>query len=219
MSSPESHPRHGSFRARKDPACRVFASTGGYAAGVKLAVGDIVVYGTHGIGRVAAREEQLVLGATREVVVVVELADGLTVTLPLGRAREQLRPLASEADVHRVQKTLREDRILSVGPWLSRRRETLAKLTGSDPVELAEIVGDGAQRERTQRANGNKPQLSSGEREIFVKAWKLLSGEIARARGLGQAEADGWIDEQLTRAGYPVSISFPHAGARPTATP
>jgi RNA polymerase-interacting CarD/CdnL/TRCF family regulator len=165
---------------------------------VKLAVGDVVVYGTHGIGRVAAREEQVLLGATREVV-VLELAEGLTVTLPLGRAREHLRPLATEADMHRVQKTLREDRVLSEDPWLSRRRATLAKLTGGDPVELAEIVGDGAQRERSRAAKGNPPQLSSGEREIFVKAWKLLSGEIARARGLPQAEADGWIDEQLTR--------------------
>jgi len=165
---------------------------------VKLAVGDVVVYGTHGIGRVAALKEQVGLGATREVV-VLELADGLTVTLPLERAREQLRPLVSEADMDRVQETLREDRVLSVDPWLSRRRETLAKLTGGDPVELAEIVGDGAQRERTRRAKGSKPQLSSGEREIFVKAWQLLSGEIARARGLQQAEADGWLDEQLSR--------------------
>jgi RNA polymerase-interacting CarD/CdnL/TRCF family regulator len=107
--------------------------------------------------------------------------------------------LASEADMDRVQEALRVDRVLSGDPWLSRRRETLAKLTGGDPVQLAEIVGEGAQRERALRAKGNKPQLSSGEREIFVKAWKLLSDEIARARGIQEAAADGWIDEQLTR--------------------
>lgn len=165
---------------------------------MKLAVGDVVVYGTHGIGRIAAREQKVVLGATQEVI-VLELADGLTVTLPLARAQEQLRPLASEADMDRVRKTLREDRVLSNDPWLSRRRDTLAKLTGGDPVELAEIVGDGAQRERARRAKGDKPQLSTGEREIFVKARNLLAGEIARARGIQQAEADGWIDDQLAR--------------------
>ena len=42
---------------------------------MKLAVGDVVVYGNHGIGRIAARREQAVLGATREVV-VIELEDG-----------------------------------------------------------------------------------------------------------------------------------------------
>jgi CarD family transcriptional regulator len=165
---------------------------------VRLAVGDVVVYGTHGIGRIAAREQQVVLGAAQDVV-VLELEDGLMITLPLGRAKEQLRPLATEADMHRVQEALREDRALSSDPWLSRRRETLAKLTGGDPVELAEIVGDGAQRERVRRAKGDNARLSTGEREIFVKARNLLSGEIARTRGIQQAEADGWIDDQLAR--------------------
>ena len=173
-------------------------SRGEYAVRVKLAVGDIAVYGGYGIGRVVAREQGVVLGTSREVV-VLELADGLVVTLPLDRAREQLRPLASKADLSRIRETLRHDRVLAGDPWLSRRRETLAKLTRGDPVLLAEIVGDGSQRERTLRASGTKPQLSSGEREVFVKAWKLLSGEIAVARGIEQSEADGWIDEQLAR--------------------
>ena len=166
--------------------------------GVKLAVGDLVVYGTHGIGRIAARKEQAVLGTAREVV-VVELEDGLTATLPLERAREQLRPLASEADVRHVRKELRADRDLNIGPWLSRRQAALDKLTSADPVKLAEIVSEGAQRERMRLASGSKPQLSAGEREIFVKARKLLSVEIAQALGMQPAAADGWIDEQLAR--------------------
>ena len=115
--------------------------------GVKFDVGDLVVYGTHGIGRIAAREERAVLGAAREVV-VIELEDGLTVTLPLERAREQLRALASEADVRHVRKELRADRDLSLSPWLSRRQAALDKLSSADPVNLAEIVSEGAQRER-----------------------------------------------------------------------
>ena len=35
---------------------------------MKLAVGDLVVYGNHGIGRVAARRPQETLGETQEVV-------------------------------------------------------------------------------------------------------------------------------------------------------
>ncbi len=173
---------------------------GGYPVRMKFAVGDVVVYGTHGIGRVAACEEHVVLGASREVV-VVELEDGLTVTLPLERAQDHLRPLASKAEMQRVRETLREDRVLSVDPWLSRRKDALAKLTGGDPVQLAEIVGEGAQRQRIRRAKGNNPQLSTGEREIVVKARKLLSGEIALALGIQPDAAEGWLDEQLTRPG------------------
>jgi CarD family transcriptional regulator, regulator of rRNA transcription len=168
--------------------------------GVRLTVGDVVVYGTHGTGRVVARKKMAVAGVTQEVV-VLEVGDGLTVTLPVERALQQLRELASEDDLDRVQRALREDRDLSVDPWLSRRTEALAKLTGGDLVELAEIVSDGAQRERKLKSTGRGTKLSSGEREIFVKARHLLSGEIARVRGLEEAEADGWIDDQLRRAG------------------
>jgi len=170
-----------------------------YPFGVKFAVGDLVVYGTHGIGRITAREERLVSGAPREVI-VIELEDGLTATLPVDRANEQLRALASEADLRRVRQALRDDRELSFDPWLSRRRATMEKLTGGDPVELAEIVSEGAQRERMRQAKGAKQQLSSGEREIFQKARRLLSGEIALARDIQQTTADGWIDEQLMRS-------------------
>jgi RNA polymerase-interacting CarD/CdnL/TRCF family regulator len=178
----------------------VIAASGGYSEMVKLAVGDVVVYGMYGIGQVAAREKRTVLGVSGDVV-VLELADELTVTLPLERARTQLRPLAGEEEIRRVQETLREDRALSVDPWLARRRDMVSKLSGGELVELAEIVGDGVHRTRTPRANGSKPQLSSEEKELFQKARKLLSAEISRARGLCQADADSWIDEQLAVAG------------------
>jgi CarD family transcriptional regulator len=165
---------------------------------VKLAVGDVVVYGTHGVGRIAAREEQVVFGAAAEVV-VVELEDGLRVTLPLARAQEHLRPLATEAQVREIRDALRGDAALSAGPWLSRRRETVEKLTEASPVQLAEIVSEGAQRQRLRLAKGEKPQLSTGEKEIFTRARKLLADEIALALDLQPAAAEGWIDEQLTR--------------------
>ena len=65
----------------------------------------MVVYASHGAGHVAARERRVVLGKRQEVIVLA-LAGGLSVELPMERARELLRPLASEADMSRVQKTL-----------------------------------------------------------------------------------------------------------------
>ena len=164
---------------------------------VRLAVGDRVVYASHGAGHVAAREERVVLGQRQEVVVLA-LAGGLAVELPLERAHELLRPLASEADMSRVGKTLGADQAVNSDPWLKRRRDSQAKLTGGDPIELAEIIRDSAHRESTLRA---KSQLSPGERDLFMKARQLLSTEIALARGVEPAEASAWIDEQITRTG------------------
>jgi CarD family transcriptional regulator len=173
---------------------------GRYFDGVRLAVGDVVVYASHGAGRVAARGTTVVLGVEQEIV-VLELADGLSVTLPMQRAREQLRPLVSEEDVRRVQETLREDGPVSGDVWLTRLKQGQAKLRGGDPLELAEVVRDSARRERMLSGKGNKSRLSSGEKALYVKARQLLSGEIGLARGLEPAEADAWIDQQLTPMG------------------
>jgi len=157
----------------------------------------MVVYASHGAGHVAARERRVVLGKWQEVIVLA-LAGGLSVELPMERAHELLRPLASEADMSRVQKTLGADPAVGRVPWLKRRRESQAKLSGGDPIELAEIIRDSAHREWALRT---KSQLSPGERDLFVKARLLLSNEIALARGVEPAEANAWIDEQLTRTG------------------
>jgi RNA polymerase-interacting CarD/CdnL/TRCF family regulator len=169
-----------------------------YAAYVELAVGDLVVYSSHGAGSIAARKTQTVLGETGEVV-VVELDDGLTVTLPLELAQQLLRPLASEAELRIVQEKLRGDSVLSTDPWLSRRKHILEKLAGGSPVELAEIVSEGAQRERERHAKGTGSSGSSGERDVFIKARRLLADEIALTRGIQPDAADAWIEERLAR--------------------
>src|SRR5207244_13584124 len=136
----------------------------------------MVVYASHGAGHVAARERRVVLGKRQEVIVLA-LADGLSVELPMERARELLRPLASEADLSRVQKTLGAVHVVSGDPWLKRRKDSQAKLTGGGAVELAEIIRDSAHREWSLPAKGTKSQLSPGEREHFAKARQPLSTE------------------------------------------
>ena len=143
-----------------------------------------------------ARERRLVLGAEQEVV-VVELANGLSVMLPIERAREQLRPPVSAAGVRRIQARLREDGVPSVDAWPKRRQQMRAKLTAGDPLELAEVVRDGARHKQALAAKGSA-QLSSGEKVLYEKARQLLSAEIGVACGLDPARADAWIDEQIT---------------------
>ena len=164
---------------------------------MNLEVGDLVVYGNHGIGRVGARRTQEVLGEAKDVV-VLELAE-LRVTLPLALAKTHLRPLASGAELRRVGHALRDDGVLNSRNWLSRRRETLEKLVGGTPIQLAQIVSEGAQRERERSASGGKGQLSMSEREIFTKARRLLSDEIALALGIRPKAAERWIDRHLRR--------------------
>jgi CarD family transcriptional regulator len=167
---------------------------------VKPSVGDVVAYPPHGVGRVAALERRVVLGVEQEVV-VLELADSLSVTLPLERAQDHLRPLVNEAGLKRVRATLREDCALSEEIWSKRLKQVQEKLRSGGPEELAEIVRDGVRRDQALTANGAKTKLSSSERALFVKARALLSGEIGLARGVDEDQANAWIDEQLAPLG------------------
>jgi CarD family transcriptional regulator len=166
---------------------------------VRLAVGDMVVYGSHGAGPVAARESRVFRG-TRQDVIVLALAGGLRVELPVEQARQRLRPLATEAEVSRVKETLSSDQPANGDGWLTRQRDAVAKLTAGDPIGLAEIIRDSARRERQQSAKSPKPVLSPRERELLAHARRLLSTEIGLLRGIAPEEAEAWIDRQLERA-------------------
>ncbi|HUG65737.1 MAG TPA: CarD family transcriptional regulator [Gaiellaceae bacterium] len=163
---------------------------------MKLTVGTLVTYPPHGIGRIASREKQVVLGSEEEVV-VIELGNDLSVTLPVSRATALLRPPASEADLKKVQKTLREDGVVSDEIWSKRLAHAQEKLRSGGPLDLAEIVRDGVKREQGRTANGSPIKLSTSERALHLKARELLSGEIGVARGVDRAEAEAWIDAQL----------------------
>ena len=157
------------------------------------------MYPAHGVGHVVAREKRIVQGAMREVL-VLDLANGLSVTLPVERARRLLRPLLSATELRQVQETLRRDHTPSEDVWLKRRKDTQIKLAGGDPLGLAEVVRDGALRERRLIAKRNGSQLSPSERDLYVRARRLLSGEIGLAHGLEPVEADAWIQAQLAPA-------------------
>jgi RNA polymerase-interacting CarD/CdnL/TRCF family regulator len=124
--------------------------------------------------------------------VVVDLAAGLRVTLPLREAAGRLRSVADGAELERVGATLAARCEERDGSWTRRIRETKAKFARGRPGDLAEIVRDGA---------GHGPavavRLSDGERRVYLQARELLVREICSARGVDADEADRWIDAQI----------------------
>jgi CarD family transcriptional regulator len=160
---------------------------------LNLAVGEIVVYGAHGAGSIVSREPRGVDGE-QQTVVVIALAGGLSVQLPLALAQEQLRPIVGEADIATIQDVLRATTAISGDSWIKRRRDAEAKLR--DAIGLAEVIRDGNARE-TAPARGSGSRLSPGERELVRRARELLTKEIALARDVEVGEAGFWIDAQL----------------------
>ena len=70
-------------------------------------------------------------------------------------------------------------------------------MTLGEAVGLAEVVRDGVRRQDKSAVRGGPAQLSLSERQLYLKARKLLADEIGASRGIEPAEADAWIAVQL----------------------
>lgn len=157
---------------------------------LRLSVGDLVVYACHGIGRIESREHH---GASGELLVLV-FESGLKVMLPLERAQNALRALSGEPELEEVQRTLGGDSPpVALEHWSRGHRNAQAKLAGGSIGGLAEIVRDGAHRERARLKGGTAPIRN----QLYRTARRLLIAEVAAARGIEPDAADAWIGLQI----------------------
>jgi RNA polymerase-interacting CarD/CdnL/TRCF family regulator len=156
----------------------------------KFAVNDLVVYASHGVGRVTSRRHELVK---------LEFERGLSVTLPVARAVECVRPVSTEVELAGIGKTLGGSEVVTDENWQRRLKTTRSKVAGGEAASLAEVVRDASRREERASARTEPSRLSLTERQLYVTARKLLADEIAAARGIDAAEADAWIGDQLAR--------------------
>jgi CarD family transcriptional regulator len=63
-----------------------------------------------------------------------------------------------------------------------------------DILELAEVV-------RNLSLRDHEKGLSTGEKQMFVKAKKILASELMYAKAMDEDEAAAWLDEVLADVG------------------
>jgi RNA polymerase-interacting CarD/CdnL/TRCF family regulator len=131
------------------------------------AVGDMVVCAAHGVGRVVAHEQNRVGGTERDCV-VIDLAAGLRITLPLQETAARLRAVAGERELEDVRSRLASRPSRRDKPWTKRVKESKAKLAAGLASELAEVVRTGiissAQRTGCNRHTRNDASTFRRER-------------------------------------------------------
>ena len=167
-----------------------------HAATLDLTVGSVVVYGSHGIGRVSALSTPR-KGEGEEGMVIIEFSSGLSVSLPLDLARTCLRPLAGVVELDDIRAVLRARDVPLEKSWQALLRSARSKISAGDLVGLAEVVRDTAQRKRNFTSGST---LSSSESGVYWKARHLLAAELVAVADLEETEAEAWIDEQLNDA-------------------
>jgi len=74
--------------------------------------------------------------------------------------------------------------------WNRRFKHNRDKMKTGDILELAEVVRNLALRD-------HEKGLSTGEKQMYVKAKKILASELMYAKDLSEDDAHAWLEEVL----------------------
>jgi CarD family transcriptional regulator len=154
-------------------------------------VGDKVVYPHHGAGTVVKKEKREVLGEKREYLTIKILHNDMTVNVPAENAEKVgLRKVIGEDMVKVVVKALTGGGTQMPKNWNRRFKHNRDKMKTGDILELAEVV-------RNLSLRDHEKGLSTGEKQMFVKAKKILASELMYAKDMDEEEAAEWLDGVL----------------------
>ena len=158
-------------------------------------VGDKVVYPHHGAGTVVKREKRTILGQEREYLTIKILHNDMTVMVPCENAgKAGLRRIIDEEAIKKVLGVLQDDVSEMPKNWNRRFKHNRDKIKTGDIYELAEVVRNLAIREQDKG-------LSTGEKQMFTRAKKILASELMYALEMGEEQAEEHLDELLQRSG------------------
>ena len=157
-------------------------------------IGEHVVYPHHGAGVVVNKELKTLLGVEREYLTIKILHNDMTVLVPAENAdRAGLRRVISEETVEEVLGVLREDGTKMPKNWNRRFKYNRDKIKTGDVFELAEVVRNLALRDMDKG-------LSTGEKQMFAKAKKILASELMYALGKEEDETNAYLEEVLANS-------------------
>src|SRR5579871_3092739 len=151
---------------------------------IEFEIGDSVVYPHHGAGKVLRKEMKNVLGESREYLTIKILHNDMTVMVPTENAAlAGLRRVIDEETVQKVLAVLQDECSEMPKNWNRRFKHNRDKIKTGDIYELAEVVRNLALRE-------NERGLSTGEKQMFTRAKKILASELMYALEMNEEEVE-----------------------------
>jgi CarD family transcriptional regulator len=154
-------------------------------------VGDNVVYPHHGAGVVLKKETRQLLGERRDYLTIQILHNEMTVMVPCENAnRAGLRRVISQEEVEKVIDVLTGEVSEMPKNWNRRFKYNREKIKTGNVFELAEVVRNLAIREWEKG-------LSTGEKQMYTRAKKILASEFMYALDKDEDETEAYLDELL----------------------
>src|ERR1043165_9457143 len=131
----------------------------------------------------------------REYLTIKILHNDMTVNVPCANAEAVgLRRVIDEQMVEKVLKALQGSGTVMPKNWNRRFKHNRDKMKTGDIFELAEVV-------RNLSLRDHEKGLSTGEKQMFVKAKKILASELMYAKSMDEDEAAEWLDGVLSGVG------------------
>jgi len=154
-------------------------------------MGDNVVYPHHGAGVVVKKESKELLGEKRDYLTIKILHNDMTVMVPCENAHlAGLRRVINEEQVNRVIDVLTGEVSEMPKNWNRRFKHNREKIKTGDVYELAEVVRNLAIREWEKG-------LSTGEKQMYTRAKKILASEFMYALEKDEDGAEAYLDGLL----------------------
>jgi CarD family transcriptional regulator len=153
--------------------------------------GDTIVYPHHGAGRVLDIVEQDFQGHPRRYYSIQIIQSDMNIMVPVDLSdKAGIRPVITAPMVDQVLGVLREDPTGMPMNWNHRVKHNQEKIKTGDVFELADVVRNLALRDREKG-------LSTGEKQMFHKARRILASELMCARDLAEDDALHLLDTVL----------------------
>jgi CarD family transcriptional regulator len=157
-------------------------------------IGDNVVYPHHGAGKVLKKELKEVLGEKRKYLTIQILHNDMTVMVPCENAgKAGLRRVIGEEAVEKVVAILQDAVSEMPKNWNRRFKHNREKIKTGDVYELAEVVRNLAIRE-------SEKGLSTGEKQMYTRAKKILASELMYALEMDEEGAEEHLDSLIENA-------------------
>lgn len=169
---------------------------------IEFEVGDSVVYPHHGAGRVLKKEMKEVLGEKREYLTIKILHNEMTVMVPTENASVAgLRRVIDEETLQKVLAVLQDQCSDMPKNWNRRFKHNRDKIKTGDIYELAEVVRNLAIRE-------HQKGLSTGEKQMYTRAKKVLASEMMYALDMDEEQVEAHLSSViLDGAGNPAPVT------------
>ena len=131
------------------------------------------------------------MGESKDYLTIKILHNDMTVMVPCENAhRAGLRRVIDEDAVQRVIGVLTGEGSEMPKNWNRRFKYNREKIKTGDVYELAEVVRNLAIRE-------HEKGLSTGEKQMYTRAKKILASEFMYALGKDEEGAEAYLDELL----------------------